>query len=106
MQLELQVVEKPKDSITNADLEDEFCPDNIYVEKVPNDETLVEEIVIKPDGENDWNENDVENLIGYKLKVIGVNVVNTKIERNNSEEITTCLMYTSEDVSFRPVCDN
>ena len=84
----VEVVDEPIENNIDEDLTDEFCPDSIYA--VTNDETLVEEILIIPDRESDWIEKDVENLVDYKLKVIGVNIVKITIERGSSDVISSC----------------
>ena len=70
---------------------DEFCPDNIYVENV--DDTLVEDILITTDCDADWKDDNMENLIYYKLKIIGINMVKiNRINRSNNGAFTSCLV--------------
>ena len=72
-------------------LKDEFCPDGVYLDTV-NEDILIEEFVIKPDGEIDWKSNDIESSIEYKLKVVGVDILNMEILRDDEILITSCLV--------------
>jgi hypothetical protein len=67
---------------------DEFCSDNIYAEKAVDEDTLVGEILIKPDPENDLKDADVQNLIEYKLKVIGISPVQIEVKRSHLDVIS------------------
>jgi hypothetical protein len=70
----------------NADnLNDEFCSNKDYlIENASSIETLVEEIFVKP--ENDWKDEEVENLIEYNLKIVGINVIKIHKEMSKSSE--------------------
>ena len=50
----------------------------------------MEEIRINPDGENYWEDDNVENVIDYKLKVIGISMKKIEIERNKLNVIKSC----------------
>ena len=69
-------------------LKDEFCPDGVYLDTVKED-ILIEEFVIKPDGEIDWKSSEMESSIEYKLKVVGVDM---DILRDDENLITSCLV--------------
>ena len=51
--------------------------------------SLVDELLVKHDDENDWKSENVVNLIDYKLKIVGIDVVNieTKIRE---DKIISC----------------
>ena len=66
----------------------EFCSNNIYAEKAVDDATLVGEILIKPDPENDLKDADVQNLIEYNLKVIGISPVQIEVKRSHLDVIS------------------
>ena len=78
-----------EDKIKMSTLQDEFCSDDLYVDNVVKD-TLVEEILIEPDSQADWK--DVEELIDYNLKVIGINLVKIQMNRSNQGDFTSCLV--------------
>ena len=50
----------------------------------------MEEIIINPDGENYWEDDNVEGVIDYKLKVIGISMKKIEIERNKLNVIKSC----------------
>ena len=70
----------------NADnLNDEFCSNKDYlIENASSIKALVDEILVKP--EDDWKDEEVENLIDYNLKIVGINVVKINKEISQSGE--------------------
>ena len=46
---------------------------------------FVKEFVIKPVVEIDWKSGDIENSLEYKLKVVGVDILNMEIERDDEK---------------------
>ena len=75
---------------------DEVCSDRSFeelentVKARPDD--LIEEIDITPDGETCWEDLDLEYVIEYKLKVIGIDVEQVRIERNSLKLIESCII--------------
>jgi hypothetical protein len=68
---------------------DEFCCDKDYVENAIDKNILVDELLIKPDDKSDWKNDDVVNLIDYKLKIVGIDVVNIE-KKTRDDEIISC----------------
>ena len=46
--------------------------------------------MIKKDLDHDWKSDDIANIIDYKLKVTGIDVIDIEKERNDSGEILYC----------------
>ena len=68
----------------NADnLNDEFCSNKDY-ENASGNETLVDEIFVKP--ENDWKDTEAENLTEYNLKIVGIEVIKIDKEMSQNSE--------------------
>ena len=53
-------------------MEDEFCSDESYVQNDVKEDTLVEEIVVKPNFEEKISESEMASFIEYKLKIVVV----------------------------------
>ena len=70
-----------KDSNEGSTLRDEFCNDDIYLKDAGTDQTLLEEILATPTNQKGWNDMDVENLLEYNLKILGINLTKVKINR-------------------------
>ena len=88
-----QGVTKLDETAAEIAVQDEFCSDENYVENVVNNDTLVEEILVKPDDcQADLKDEYVENLIDYNFKIKGINVVKIKINRSNRGAFTSCLV--------------
>jgi hypothetical protein len=83
-----KVIKEAKDKTEDSNLEDEFCSDHIYLDNVVNDETLLEEILLTPTCQEGWNDEDVENLLDYNLKLLEINMVKAKSNRSNT--LTSC----------------
>ena len=112
---QLKIVEQPfeaEEAISESNTEqvlttvaeevpDEFCSNQEYDEhpKVDdaNDDTLVEEILATPDCQGGWKDEDVENIIEYNLKILGINMVKITRNRSNRGALTSCL------VQIRPI---
>ena len=72
------------DDISN--LQDEFCPDNIYSDKGTENESLFDETSVEPRPEielKDEIEDEIEDEIDYNLR----NIVNIDIERKTNGRI-------------------
>ena len=66
-------------------MNDEFCFNTEYlIENASSIKALVDEILVKP--EDDWKDEEVENLIDYNLKIVGINVVKINKEISQSGE--------------------
>ena len=76
----------------HTELNDEICSDREYHDQNTT-EKVVEEIVIKPDCETDWkNAADAKDIIEYKLKIVGIKVVEVEIDKRDSEEIISSVV--------------
>jgi hypothetical protein len=73
-------------------LHDEFCSNDIYFDNVVSDETLVEEILVTPDCQDGWKDDDVKNLLDYNFKILGVNMVKIEMNRSDKGALTSCLV--------------
>ena len=69
------------DDISN--LQDEFCPDNIYSDKGTENESLFDETSVEPKPEIELKDEKIEDEIDYKLR----NNVNIDIERKQNVRI-------------------
>ena len=68
-------------------LNDEFCENEIYNRNVAkDDENLVEEILVTPEGEVVWNEDTFKELLKKKLESICI--ITTRIEIRRSDDKT------------------
>ena len=72
-------------------MNDEFCSDSDYHEENTS-EKFVEEIVIKPDSETNWKNADVKDVIEYKLKIVGINVIEVEIDKSESYDFISCFV--------------
>ena len=70
----------------NADnLNDEFGSNKDYLLEIASSiKALVDENLVKP--EDDWKDEEVENLIEYNLKIVGINVVKINKDISHSGE--------------------
>ena len=85
-------VEEHEDEIGMSTLQDEICPDDIYVENVLKYDTPVEQILFKPDDQTDWKDDYIENLIDYNLKITGISMVKINITRSIEGDVASCLV--------------
>jgi hypothetical protein len=86
---EMKDTTKQGNETESQTLNDEFCYDKDYTENAMDKTILVDELLVKPDDENDWKNEDVVNLIDYKLKIVGIDVVNIEKEIKE-DEIISC----------------
>ena len=95
-----QVAEQAAENATNSDNDELFVNVNTVEEVVlgvsaTKSETQVAEVMIKPgDLESFWEGSNeyVKNVVDYRLKVIGIDVEEIKIIRDNSDSITSCFV--------------
>jgi len=95
-----QVAEQAAENATNSDNDELFVDINTVKEVVlgvsaATSETQVAEVMIKPgDFESFWEGSNeyVKNVVDYRLKVIGIDVEEIKIIRDNSDSITSCFV--------------
>ena len=66
-------------------MNDEFCPDNTYEEIGPDH--LVEEFVVKAKVESHLEIKDIEKIIDYNLKLVGVTMKKIEMKKNSDDEI-------------------
>ena len=71
-------------------LKDEFCSDETF-EKV-RDSALVENILVTPDCQADWNDSAVTKLVAEKLDSIGIKMKEIEVNRNVRRCFASCLV--------------
>ena len=88
----------------HSTLQDEFCSDETFAESIDNEDTLIEEIVVKPTNcQEEISESDVASFINYKLKIVGINMVKMiNIEKSNVGSFSSCLVKI-EPVSLKKI---
>jgi hypothetical protein len=80
-----------KESDDKSTMSDEFCSDKSFVENDLEKDCVVEEILVKLDSEEGCNTNDdVKNLIEYKLKIVGIDMKELKINRDEPGDDVAC----------------
>ena len=70
-------------------LTDEVCPDN--VDQCDDQTEVVKEITIKPDVEEDQTSSDLENLVDYRLKLVGIEMKKIKLTEVRKKTVSNVL---------------
>ena len=73
-------------------LQDEFCSNLIYHENLVNNDTPVKEILLEAPREETLDEDAVNDLLDYNLKVLGIVMMKVKMNKSESGSITSCLV--------------
>jgi hypothetical protein len=71
-------------------LEDEVCADHDYLENGDDDDTFVEEILLEANHPEESEEESVEDLLIYNLKVLGIKMIELRINKSESGVIKSC----------------
>ena len=66
------------DSMNETVLNDEFCNDNIYLEK--EDDSPVNEFVLEKTCQEDFDEESEKNNLEYNLKILGIMMITAKMK--------------------------
>ena len=81
-----------KDTKVDITVQDEVCSDDIYIDDLVHDDTVVEEILLQAPCQEICEEDDMNEILDYNLKILGVNMIKCKMNKSESDVITSCLV--------------
>ena len=87
------VAEKANNSEEEGNIDiisDEMCSDRSYLEKDDDKETFVENLVFTTSSKESLEDQDIENLLDYTLKIVGIEILKVKVNRNEEGSLASC----------------
>ena len=71
-------------------ISDEMCSDRIYLERADDEETFIENLVLTPSSKESIEHQNIENLLDYTLKIVGIEMLNVKVNRGDEGSLASC----------------
>ena len=84
------IISTAEEATVNVKISDEFCPDENYEEF--DDNAPVKEIVLESACEENLDEEAAKDIIEYNLKLLGINIIETKLKKSESGVISCTII--------------